>query len=239
MDMSISEIAEKTVGQFDNELYRMCRVGRITASNFGKVIRLNKRINELVRQASGLEQKEVYEAQQYGKDMESKAFEEFQKRNPKFKVFKSGIFICKGQEYLAASPDGLVCDDPADPDRWHAVLEIKCPWTLRNSPGPLAPDFHPYFLVLDQDGELCLKPDHDYYHQIMGQMFATGTKRGYFVVSSPRTGLFFQLLVDYDISWPDHAVTHLKEFYKRHMRPLAKSKGWPLYAQGISTLSRC
>lgn len=69
-------------------------------------------------------------------------------------VTKSGLCVARTMPFLAASPDGLVGHD--------AVLEIKCPYTIRNK--KITTDELPY--LVDVDGGLQLKKSHNYHYQV-------------------------------------------------------------------------
>ena len=85
------------------------------------------------------------------------------------------LYVCRGNPYLAATPDGIVsCPD--------AVLEVKCPYKIRDmavSDGWDETDFLKKDL---QHGNIVLLPEHNYYCQVQGQMAIANCKRAYFVV---------------------------------------------------------
>lgn len=57
---------------------------------------------------------------QYGKDIETKAFDCYKQNNPGKTVFKMGLIIPLSVPYLGFSPDGIVSED-------RKLIEIKCP----------------------------------------------------------------------------------------------------------------
>jgi putative phage-type endonuclease len=91
-------------------------------------------------------------------------------------------------EWLGASPDGYVWDD--------ALLEIKCPFGLRDHAAPV-----PFKTVEDQP---------HYHAQMQIQMFVTGRKRCLFWQWTPHdTNL---TVVDFDQAWIDENLPKLEAF---------------------------
>lgn len=100
------ELAITTVGQFDNPLYRQHKDGRLTASNFGEVIRRRSSTpcHSLVKKIlclSTISSNDV----EYGIMFERFAISLFEKEYGK-KVEASGLFIDLEYPFLGASPDG-------------------------------------------------------------------------------------------------------------------------------------
>ena len=73
---------------------------------------------------------------------------------------KCGLFIHPDHPYLAATPDGLV-----EPD---AVLEVKCPYTGRESKIQPGKDFPS---LEKKKGPLALKKSHHHYDQVQGELW--------------------------------------------------------------------
>lgn len=91
---------------------------------------------------------------QWGQQSEEYAIKKFEIVN-QIKVEGSGLWldVC---EFLGASPDGLIGED--------ALVEVKCPYSYRNS----------YFkdtltnkdVIYWQDDDFVVNTSHQYYHQI-------------------------------------------------------------------------
>ncbi|KAL4107804.1 hypothetical protein QTP88_018094 [Uroleucon formosanum] len=64
------------------------------------------------------------EKRKYGREMETKARQKFEQLS-KEKVYENGLIIDPEFPFLAASPDGLIGE--------HYLLEIKCPYSARDS----------------------------------------------------------------------------------------------------------
>ena len=89
------------------------------------------------------------------------------------KITECGIFVSKAKPFLAASPDRLDLKN-------EMVIEIKCPYNRRGvDPKVNIPD---YCYRDEQSGLIKLNKDHQYYMQIMCQMYVLGWKKGRFVV---------------------------------------------------------
>lgn len=99
-------LPSRTIGQFDNPTYRLHKEGRLTASNFGAVIkrRPTTPCHSLVKQI-------LYpfnicnDSVEYGKMNESLAIRRFEEMKG-VKVEKSGLFIDCEYPFLGASPVG-------------------------------------------------------------------------------------------------------------------------------------
>ena len=66
---------------------------------------------------------------------------------------------------LGASPDGMVGSE--------CVLEVKCPYTERNSTIKEAVLSKPSCLEKGENSTICLKKDHVYWPQVQGQLCLT------------------------------------------------------------------
>ena len=108
---------------------------------------------------------------------------------------------------LSASPDGLVGED--------SVLEAKCPYTHRDLTIEEAIKTSNFYLE-KKDGEIVLKRDHVYWHQVQGHLFLTKRKKCYFVVWTLKD--FVVLEIQRDDSW-EIKIEELKEFYLKHLFP--------------------
>ena len=94
----------------------------------------------------------------HGRRYEPVAVETF-KKTTGLVVSRFHLSVSQHQPYLAASPDRLVDDD--------TVLEGKCPLTSRNQ--AISPATAPYLRKVDN--ELILDRNHNYYYQVLGQLF--------------------------------------------------------------------
>jgi hypothetical protein len=88
------------------------------------------------------------------------------------KVQNCGLFVDVAHPYLGASPDGVVVGE-------NAIVEVKCPFNGRQQ--AIAPGKNFLFLEKKEDGQIGLKTNHSYYHQVIGQMGISGTEFCYFI----------------------------------------------------------
>ena len=135
------------------------------------------------------------------------------------KVSPCGLLIAPNG-FLGASPDGFVGDS--------VVLEVKCPWRLktRTVSELCASDKH--FCISQSDSSAddshgassnssyCLKPTHDYYHQVQGQMYLSGRTECHFVIWSPSEHVIIP--VKKDPLWQEN-ILKLSEFYSAIVLP--------------------
>ena len=98
-------------------------------------------------------------------------------------------YFVEFEDWAGASPDGYVGDD--------AVLEIKCPYSLRNSDAPV-----PFKTLAEQQ---------HYYDQVQFQIFCTKRDRAHFYQWAPN-GTKWEV-VDYDQAWMDRNIPRLKQFH--------------------------
>ena len=109
---------------------------------------------------------------------------------------------------LGASPDGLVGDD--------CVLEVKCPYTVRNmsiTDAMLRPDF---CLRYGEEKQILLKKPHIYWHQVQGQLFLTKRSKCYFVVWTTKDCAVVEIARD--SSWAPN-LKRLRDFYFENLLP--------------------
>jgi hypothetical protein len=139
--LSVSEgeakdIEVKTRGQGKNKLWMESRFGRITASNFGVVVR-RRPATDPQNLLSSILQYQSFDnaAMEWGRRSEKTAvscYRSFmQQTHPNMTVSEVGLQVNPLYPHLGASADGLIyC--PHCP-KYHGVLEIKCPYKHRKS----------------------------------------------------------------------------------------------------------
>nr|CAH7723272.1 unnamed protein product [Callosobruchus chinensis] len=105
--------------------------------------------------------------------------------------------------FLGGSPDGLIED--------YGIVEVKCPFKHRESTS-LLNDLkdQTYILFFDDNKDLQLNTNNDYYHQIQGNLWLTNRKNCYLVIWTPFDNLICNIGIDKD--WQTN-VNILKTFY--------------------------
>lgn len=105
----ISVVAELTKGQRMNPMWHQARKGRLTASNFGRVLKCKRVTPTLIKRAVGVNNEE--------EGMK------FFVNTTGLPVQETGLWLSESG-VIGASPDGLVGHNH--------ITEIKCPYTERN-----------------------------------------------------------------------------------------------------------
>ncbi|KAF2879117.1 hypothetical protein ILUMI_27056, partial [Ignelater luminosus] len=153
------KISVDTVGQFDNPLYLTERMHRLTASNFGAIVkrRDSTSCDALVKSILSPRQFST-SATEYGKQNESVAISKYSDiiKQP---IRPSGIFIDTKSAFLAASPDGIINAEE--------IVEVKCLHKVAVSGLQLIDAVrNKQVSCLElQNGEIRLKRSHNYYYQ--------------------------------------------------------------------------
>ena len=107
----------------------------------------------------------------YGRQHEDDARKEFEKQTG-HKVTNVGIVVKLGQEWLAASPDGVYQDKEGNVK----LLEIKCPYSCRDKSEIEVP-----YIVNEK-----LLISHKYYTQLQIQMYCCNAQSIDFFVYGPK-----------------------------------------------------
>ena len=129
------KIERETRDQADSDIWIIERRKRITASNVGGIAKMKKTTKRSFK-VKGL----LYstfrgnQATQYGADMESVTVREYityqqQNGHPNTTVHKCGLFISENNNWLAATPDGIV-NYPTATKHPNGLLEIKNPYSV-------------------------------------------------------------------------------------------------------------
>lgn len=174
------------------------RVGRITGSNAGAALGMNPYkspddlIRQMVRDHHGAPSEFVSNiATEYGNTHEPLAMMEFAGVTGIFPD-EVGLLVHPKHEWLAASPDGVV--------EQRAVVEIKCPFSLRSAKEPVF--------------KACAEQPH-YYAQVQMEMACAQVSECYFFQWAPN-GHSLEI-VDFDAAWWDENFIKLHDFYQWYL----------------------
>lgn len=97
------------------------------------------------------------------------------KKKNNIKIKECGIFIDIKQNYLAASPDGIIGDE--------GIVEIKCPSSAANFTHKDAiKNIKITFAYIDEHGNVKLKRNDNYFYQVQGQLHITRRTDCVFIV---------------------------------------------------------
>jgi len=210
----IKQTALATCGQRENNFWGPVRRGRLTASNFGTVL---KSVNSgrtpsksLLKSVLGQYDIAGMKAIQWGCTHESAAIAAYEKQTDK-SVTPTGIWL-SSTGCLGASPDGLVDDDK--------IIEVKCPYRLREASVVDQLTDSNFYVGLDDDGQCILKQNttegFKYYHQVQGNLALTQRHVCDFCVWTPQDMIIFP--ITYDDTWVGN-IEKLELFYRTHYLP--------------------
>ena len=168
-----------TQEQADSELWYNERAKRITASNFGRFMLRKSAVTGKFVDSVVKAKPFRSAATSYGKSNEKVAVNLYRQKT-KNHVHPCGLFVNPAYPYLAATPDGKVCDGSSS-----GILEVKCPFAIRDLTilEALSDTRIASKLAIKKDGEnIVMKTNHAYWYQVQGQLLVTGASFCDFVV---------------------------------------------------------
>lgn len=184
-----------------SEQWFNARRGKLTGSNIGAALGVNPfktpddLIRQMVREYHGADSEFSGNiATEHGTAHEQLAQFDYEMTTGNT-VKECGFFVHPEFEWLGASPDGLVGE--------HGLIEIKCPFGLRNEP---IPKFKP---LADQP---------HYYAQIQMEMACTGRQWCDFYQWTPHGDSLE--VVNYDAAWWSDNLPKLEAFYALYLSEL-------------------
>lgn len=204
-----------TVNQSESSQWYNERTTRITASSKAHKISTRKRMfNSLAEQL--VEPKQfaegfLPEAMAYGVNNEAKARAKFENLTG-YKVENCGLIVKMNQPYLAASLDGIILDDMS-------ILEIKCPFSCKNSEiinRRVKKSYVSYLIYVEDD--VTISKSHMYYTQVQMQMYVSNTTKCHFFVWSSIDQV--HVIVERDEEFLQKLIPKLEKFYFDYYLPL-------------------
>lgn len=178
------------------------RIGRVTGSAAGAILGLSPYmtsddvLRRMVRDYHGAESEFTGNvATEYGSFHEAGAITEFEMEFDLIVVRNTEFFIHPVHEWLGATPDGFIGDQ--------CVIEVKCPYGLRNDKSPV---FKP------------IQSQQHYYAQVQIEMYCTGRDECYFFQWNPHWYSLKYVYIDHD--WLYEAIPKLKDFHNRYLSEL-------------------
>lgn len=217
------KIEEQTREQAESDEWKYERRKRITASKVGGIAKMkettkrSKKVKDLLYSTF-----RGNEATRYGSEMEEHTRQQYithQQRNghPDLVVKRCGLFISEHNNWLAATPDGIV-QDPSDTSHPQGLLEMKNPFSAKDKEMRKACNSSNFCLQIDKaTNDVQLKQRHDYYYQVQCQMYCTDTQWCDFVV---RTNKDIHIQRIYrDSKWWGQQLSKLRKFYFSALLP--------------------
>ncbi|GFW56442.1 SWIM-type domain-containing protein, partial [Trichonephila clavipes] len=104
-------------------------------------------------------------AVRYGLENEDYARHTVQQRNPHYVVRKTGLVVHPIQQYIAASPDGLIRSGED-----YMIMEIKCPYNPEGHSLQELINKRHEFCLSNNNGVISLKRTQTYYYQLHCQL---------------------------------------------------------------------
>ncbi|XP_064462306.1 uncharacterized protein LOC135372765 [Ornithodoros turicata] len=212
------QLEKDTRQQAGSQLWKDSRKNRLTASRFGAVCKRKQPwtkagLRNLIRP------KDFSSASvRYGVANEHNAVLRYhdvlRHINRDVVTFSCGLMVRPDCPWLGATPDRVVYD-PLETS-CHGILEVKCPSSKRATSLQEALA-HKDFCIYVSDGKPYLKKDHDYYYQMIGQMYCANASWGHFVVYSQSWLIVAR--VGLCESFCNDMVKNLNEFYFQSALP--------------------
>ena len=210
-------IEVKTRDQADCEMWNSERRKRITASKVGSIAKMREKTKR-----SNKVREFLYstfrgnEATRFGSVMEEVAKQEYithRRRNyhPEFSAKTCGLFISEQNNWLAATPDGMV-NDPSNIAQPLGIIEIKNPFSVRDKDLIEACSSSSFCLELNKENNTTrLKRRHDYYYQIQCQLYCTDLSWCDFILRTNK-GIHIER-IHREQAWWSGQLEKLKTFY--------------------------
>ena len=205
----IEALAEATKGQRTNPLWMQSRRGRLTASNFGPALRAKRAGKTIMKKVTAdFKGMAGIKSLQWGLDHEQDGFQAASvtakalfSDTDDVSVTETGLWLTESG-ILGASPDGLIGAN--------GILEIKCPCSLRKCTSIKNDMKADFYMELIDGQHLQLKKNHDYWHQVQGQMYVCQKSFCLFYVWTPNDYAIDLILKDPE--WVNN-MEKLESFY--------------------------
>ena len=215
----IRTLADQTTQHdiFGKKEWKKARIGRLTSSNFGRAISAAQNphranIEKLRGDIFFPKNIESIPAVKWGTDHESVAISAYVNETHA-KYHRTGLWMYPNN-MLGASPDGLIYSD-THPQVIIGVIEVKCPYSMRDVCLRSVNEWHNHLKFLDKDNHL--KTNHPYYHQIQGSMNAVGVDWCDFIVWTP-CQMLIQRIRRCPI-WAHISLPRLENFFNVYIKP--------------------
>ena len=218
------EIEHETRGQSECRGWFIHRRIRLTASNFGRVLKQRERtdpsklVKEITKQHSTGSSERLPASLKYGRENESLALNKYCEARANLIVLKTGLIVNPKHPWLGCSPDGIVLSKEGNIE---GCVEVKCPYTHRDSTILEATQDKKFFL-LNSDGPK-LKRTHQYYYQCQGVMAITETTWIDFITYTTNDLIIERITYDHAL-WQQVMLPKLNSFYFDNVLPYLVEK---------------
>ena len=195
------------------------RIGRITASMFGRVYKCAETKYPTALVKSLMQYSHVnptIPSLKWGHDNEDHAREKYkismEPHHESFSVQSAGLLVSTKFPFLGASPDGVISCTCCGT----GLLEIKCPYKYRNSDIKSITDSN-FYLQLDQNHKWEVDKRHEYYCQIQGQMGIWDKPYCDFFCWTLKGSITVRVAYDHDFF--EQMVVRLHHFFTKYLLP--------------------
>jgi len=213
-------ITTSTIQQSHSGLWHSERKKRITASNFGTIVKRNPSIpiKKLVRNMLY----STFHGNRHTRNgilQEDTTIEEYKlkkaEENENVIVHRSGLVIHPEQRYIAGSPDGIVSVSTGET----GLVEIKN--LLHSKPINLwQASLNKNFCLENINGKLQLKPNHNYFYQCQGLLNICNKDWIDFIVRTLNPHQIFIQRIQRDQNlWENIMLPKLQAFYFKALLP--------------------
>ena len=148
--------------QSNDSLWHEDRKKRITASNFGAILKRKKDTTDKFLRNSFLKKDFTSSATSYGKANEAVAKQMYIKRTGSH-LHEVGLIVHPDLPFLGASPDGIVCDKGCT-----GLIEVKCPYSVRDMTVNDACEERTDFFLSKKGDSFTFKQYHAHWYQVQG-----------------------------------------------------------------------
>ena len=219
-----------TKDQATSALWLDLRNGRLTSSMFGMILNQREETNPTTPITRIMGYKAftaIPAAMRWGRDNEDRARRHYVAHMKRagfkdIKVSPSGLSLMPAYSFIGASGDGWI-HEPRDHGVKKGVLEIKCPFSINNSPvhcmAPkvIAMEYPSFFMEVHED-TIQLKRSHSHYMQVQGEMGVMECEWCHFVIWT-EDSLFVEEIPFDEGLWKDTILPKLATFYKDKLVP--------------------
>ena len=210
-----------TRAQSAEELWHDARRYRITGSKCGRILIQKMRTIALLHFVLYPKPFEItprpIEWGRRNENIAKEAYVAHMKTNghPRIQIQACGLLVHPIKGWLAASPDAQV----NDPDVFSpfGIAEIKCPFSKADVTVELACKDALFYCTMDEDKNLKLARNHQYYHQVQLQLFTLGASWCDFCVYTTK-GIAIERIYP-DAQWQQTAIPNLDSYFHEQMLP--------------------
>ena len=199
----INQIEASTKEQSSCTLWHEERRIRLTASAFGRICKLRPQTDCLKVSRSILIGFRGNTSTRYGVDNEVIARRDMESIL-KEKIRPCGLYIHPTDNYLGASPDGIIGEN--------TLLEIKCPYAARFVTPEEAINQKKVDFATIVNNKFKLKRNHSYFYQVQGQLYVSNKKSCFFVFWTPKGVLYEEISRD-ETFYKEKMHQKLKDFF--------------------------